>query len=581
LESAADSALRAGQSNGEDGPAPGVRPLGDFIAAATLLAGLSLLVGLIVPPTDELPHCDDWDYVETARHFVSTGRIVYSDWPTTTLLTHVLWGSGFVATFGDTYFVFRISMFVMSWIGACGVYQWCRLADWRWGPAVWVSTLFALNPLNITYEYSFMTDTTGVTASIWLGLLLSRAAVLRTGGSGIGVFSGVAYLARQIAIVPLLAYLALVGVRSLQKRKINYQAVVIVMAFAPFPIGYWLWMQISQGVPYASEWAARRGVPAFHELAERLTILLLGTALYLSPLSIGLWSGSRFRTSWKAIGVWFLVVVGVVTCCGRLPAPYERQEVFDMGVGFSDSIVERQHLAGPVVTLAGREWSLFRIVASALALLSLFATCQLFVAERRTWDSVSEDDDRRFVRRWLMPVSTAIMVGLLCIVPTMHGRYVWPVCVFVLIWLVSRFSHLGMAVPWAGVVLVGAIGGFGIVGIQDNSVSQQTIWAALRDLESQGIAPLQINGGLEFGGLRRFTPHYRGETHQGPYLGKLSSAERDRHIVLFNPMNIFAPAREYSVTYGPLDGNQIVREIPYRSWLRTGRIYVLRRNAPL
>ncbi len=164
----------------------------------------------------------------------------------------------------------------------------------------------------------------------------------------------------------------------------------------------------------------------------------------------------------------------------------------------------------------------------------------------------------------------------------MHGRYVWPVSVFSLLCLASACSRLGAArVSWLGAVLVGAIGAFGIAGIQDNSVSQQAIWTALRDLEAQGIEPLEINGGLEFGGLRRFTPIYRGPDHQGPYLGQLTSAPRDHHIVLYSPMNIFAPARRYSVTYGPLPGNQVIKEIAFISWLRTGKIYVLKRTAPL
>ena len=548
--------------------------------AALLLAMCSLSIALIVPPTDELPHCDDWDYVETARHFVSTGRIVYSDWPTTTLLTHVLWGSGFAAIFGDSYLVFRSSMFVMSWLGACGLFLWCRCAGWRWGPAFWVAALFTFNPLTITYEYSFMTDATGITATIWLGLLLHQFALRSKGGVGLGIFGGVAYLARQTAVVPLISYFALVGLRGLWKRKISRQAVLIGLAFAPFPIGYWLWLHV-QGTPYASAWQERRGLPPFRELAERLAILLLGSALYLSPMLIGLWSRERFRTLWKGVAAWAALIVVIVASCGRWPAAYERQEVFDFGVGFSDSIVERQHLYGPVVTVAGQELSVFTLVTSLLALLSLFAACQLFAADWGESRTRRDADDREFVRRWLMPLSTAILVALLCIVPTMHGRYVWPVSVLVLLCLTSRFADLGTSVPWVGVVLVAAFGAFGMVGIQDNSVSQQTIWTALSDLEAQGIAPLEINGGLEYGGVRRFEPLYRGPDHRGPYLEKLGSVERDRHIVLFNPINIFAPARKYSVTYGPLPGNEIVREIPFHSWLRSGKIYVLRRNAPV
>jgi hypothetical protein len=222
----------------------------------------------------------------------------------------------------------------------------------------------------------------------------------------------------------------------------------------------------------------------------------------------------------------------------------------------------------------------FRRVTTLLALLSLFAACQLFAADRQHLPADRESDNRDFMRRWLMPLSTAIMAGLLCIVPTMHGRYVWPVSVFALLCLTERFARRGTAVPWIGVVLVAAFGIFGVVGIQDNSICQQTIWTALNDLEAQGVDPLEINGGLEYGGVRRFTPLYRGATHQGPYLEKMNSVERDRAITIYNPINIFAPARTYSVTYGPLEGNEVIRELPFRSWLRTGRIYVLRRRRP-
>jgi len=481
------------------------------------------------------------------------------------------------AIFGDSYAAFRCSMFVMSWIGAAGVYAWCRTAGWARRPAFWVASVFALNPLNLTYECSFMTDTTGVTAAIWLGLLLSRfTGGSRTSGVGIGALAGVSYLARQTAVVPLISYCVLVGVQFLRKRTIPWRALVILASFAPFVLLYWLWIDTG-GVPYAATWQARRGLPPFGELAERITLLLLGMALYLSPLAIGLWSGIRFRGSWKGLAIWATVLVAIVAGCGRFPAPYERQEVFDLGVGFSDSIVERQHLRGLTVEIAGEEYSVFALATTLLAAVSLLAACQLLVSAP-AWLSTGANDEQQLLERWLMPLSAVVMAGLLCTVPTMHGRYVCPVCVFALLSAATRWGRLGHSTPWLGVALAASFGVFGVVGIQDNSVCQQAVWTALRDLEADGIDPLEINGGLEFGGVRRFTPRYRGETHQGPYLALLTPKQRDRHIVLFNPMNIFAPGRQYSVTYGPLPGNDVVREIPFESWLRSGRIFVLRRS---
>jgi hypothetical protein len=245
--------------------------------------------------------------------------------------------------------------------------------------------------------------------------------------------------------------------------------------------------------------------------------------------------------------------------------------VFDLGAGFSDSIVEMQHLEGPKLGFGGRAVSVFRAVTTILALVSLLAICQTIVQEPRRWQ-----ENRPFR---LAATSTLILLVLLATVPTLYGRYVWGLVVALLAAWVSGIQPPTVGRPPAiTFILLVVFGAFGLLGLQDNRVCQQAIWQAAVDLEQQGIDPLQINAGLEYGGVRRFTPRYRGTQHQGPYLSALPPFERDSELTLYFPHNIFAPAREYAVAYGPVEGYEVIERRVFRSWLREGEILILRRR---
>ncbi|QDT55737.1 hypothetical protein Pan44_37840 [Caulifigura coniformis] len=542
------------------------------LIAVTVLAACSLAVGLVVPPTDELPHCDDWDYVETARHFLATGRMVLSDWPAFTLVGHVLWGSLFGAILGPSYFAFRLSMFVMSWLGAMGIYEWGRDSGRSQCQAIWIAAVVLLNPLNMVYQNSFMSDVTSVTAFIWLAVLLNRRPQHRALSSvGTGLLAAFGYLARQTAVIPLIADCLIEAMKVVRGRRLDRRLLITLATFAPFVVGYWGWLFI-RGTPYSTSVTARTALPAPVELVERLTILALATSLYLAPVWIGGWSQIRFRVVRKGLIAWGSLLAIMLVLNRGLPAPYERQEVFDLGIGFSDSIVEMQHLEGPAVEAFGTRVSVFRVGTTLLAVLSLFAAAQL-ATQLRASDLLQS---RGFVRSSL---SLSILVGLLCIVPTMHGRYAWPVCVAVLMaWQFTVVPTERSSFPGVGLLLTAIYAIGGLLGLQDNSVCQKTIWQAIHQLEAQGVDPNEINAGLEYGGLRRFTPHYRGEEHRGPYLARLSPLHRDAEIVVNSPFNIFAPRRQYSVTYGPLPGTDVIDELEFRSWWRTGKISILERR---
>jgi hypothetical protein len=549
----------------------GVRsPFRETALAALVLAACSLAVGVIVPPTDELPHCDDWDYVETARHFLATGKLVLSDWPAFTLVAHVLWGSLFGAVLGPSYFAFRLSMYVMSWLGAIGIYHWVRDCGRGWRVSVWVASVVLLNPLNLVYQNSFMSEVTSVTAFIWLALVLRRAS------SGLkpvttGLLAAFGYLARQTAVVPLIAECLIAGREFFVTRRVDSKLLATLVIFAPFVVGHWWWLEL-HGRPYSMQLTAKFVWPGIAEVAQRASILLLGASLWAAPVTIGRWSLSDLSIRRRSVLIWAAILAAIVVGNGGLPAPYSRQEVFDLGSGFSDSIVEMQHLEGSAIEIGGQPVSVLRMVTTVIALASLLAAIQCLVAARveRLWEN-------RGFR--LAAISTVILVGLLCAIPTMYGRYVWPVTISgMMSWLCAVAAPDRKRFPKGALAITVVYAVAGVLGLQDNSVCQQTVWRAIAQLESQGIDPLEINAGLEYGGIRRFSPRYRGVENQGPYLASLPPGKRVAEFVTYNPHNIFAPARHYAVTYGPFKDYEVIDELEFRSWWRRGRIYLLKRK---
>jgi hypothetical protein len=262
--------------------------LRETLKAAAFLGALSIIAGLIVPPTDELPHCDDWDFVETARHLLSTGRLVLSDWPAFTLVTHVLWGSLFGAVFGPSYFAFRLSMFVMSWLGAVGLFSWTRRLGWSFGDALATAAIISLNPLNLVYQNSFMSDVTAVTGMVLL-LRALMVPVQKAGHAiGVGLLAAFGYLARQTAVVPLIAECVLAVPAFVRRRRVDGGLLCGLGVFVPFVIGHWCWRE-STGVPYSVVITARPALPPWGELFDRLAIFVLAPSLYLAPVTLGRW----------------------------------------------------------------------------------------------------------------------------------------------------------------------------------------------------------------------------------------------------------------------------------------------------
>src|SRR5690606_9660042 len=100
----------------------------------------------------------------------------------------------------------------------------------------------------------------------------------------------------------------------------------------------------------------------------------------------------------------------------------------------------------------------------------------------------------------------------------------------------------------------------------DHLALSRALWSAVRDLRSEGIRPAEIDGGYVVNGFLQYL-------HP-------EDAYRDEDGRILIPMVNDAPDLPFIVTNRPLDGREVVRTYPYRSWLQgSSAIYVLKRSS--
>jgi len=538
-----------------------------------LIAAVYLCKVVLVPPTGEFPFADEWDYVGTIRHLLNTGHLTLSDWPTMTLVTHLAWGLPFAWLFGPSYAVLRGSMLLMSCLGAIGIYAWCRDCGWNRGPALWLALAFVLCPPTVCYEYSFMTDMTGVTGMIWLAVFLRRWDARSTRAATlIGIFAGTAYLARQSALIPLMAWLPFAALDIIRARRPAKPLFVMLAIPVAMAIVHALWLRTINGLPYGDRLLSV-DPPDFAKLADRFQALVLGAALYSAPVLLGVWSLADRRFSWKPVVVFVGLFALALATFRTIPSTFVRDEFFDTGMGFSN---DPEGLRGPTFQIAGHEVTAMRSVTTFIAAAAIWAALVL-IGQYRRGPAESDSSDRLATEGAFWPLTMLILTVILPLaIPMFHGRYIWPVsvCCLLLVAVALPDGRWSIKAPALGVILTLLYGAISMVGIQDSFARVRSVWAASDRLQAEGVPPADIGGLFEFAGALRYLPLHRGEKNQGPYFATLPEEDR-RNLLAF----IFGD-RPYVIKLHPTPGYTTVNQFPWQSWVRSGDVLVQKRDEP-
>lgn len=174
------------------------------------VAGLFLaFAATLAPWAADFPLNDDWAYALAVRAFSETGRLVLSDWGSSTQITHILAGTLVTKVFGFSFAALRIMNIC---IAAAALFMFVKLMDelgaGRFEKMAAGLTL-AFSPIYLVLASSFMTD---VHYLFWmLSAMYFFARNLndpedRPALVWAGACTAAAYLTRQLAVALPLAF---------------------------------------------------------------------------------------------------------------------------------------------------------------------------------------------------------------------------------------------------------------------------------------------------------------------------------------------------------------------------------------
>ncbi|SFH59923.1 hypothetical protein SAMN05421753_101373 [Planctomicrobium piriforme] len=509
-----------------------------------------VLLLILVPPGGETPAADDFDYSATAFHLLKTGRLVLSDWPAMTLVGHVLWGALFGTIGGANYASLRLSMLALSVMTTLSLYFWCRRQGHGQFFSVCAGLMFAVNPFTVLYEYTFMTDLTGAAAATALLVFCPKFSETRLSRwFAYGVSGGFAYLVRETAAIPFLVVVGIAFCGLFAGTVEREKFFVMLFPAAVLFVAYQVWLHDWSGVPYHRQ-TSMLATGSLGERFRRLLLILTGLGFQLLPVVV-LLRWEIVRQKWRR-SVLLLIVLASSAYIGYGTIPMEV-----LLIGKAGSIPFVRVAAGWVSIAAAAQllilWTrLFKQVlpgflqdAWKLApILSLAANILLMLVTRLYFD-----------RYLLSLLPLAILVTAQAMPPNSVSQRTRAIAaLLLLLTAVSSFMHL-----------------------QHHQQRQQKFWSVAEQLHAAGIEPRVVDGGLTYAGWYRYTPAYRGETHQGPYLSRLSREEFEMALLGLSPYSDYAH-RAILLDDQNRPGYRVLVEFPYDSWSGGGKIVVAQRD---
>lgn len=534
----------------------------------------------LVPPRGEFPTADDFDYAATAWHLADHGQLTLSDWPAMTLVTHVAWGALACKLFGNSFAVLRCAECLLSSVAAVSIYFGFR----RWGHArplaALAATCFAVNPLTVSLEYTFMTDVTGAAFSAVLIAWApqpSRASTRQL--AAYSIVGGLAYLARETACIPWIMLL-LATAWGVARRGAAWRPLIGLGAPAGVMIGlYQFWIREFTEMPF------NRAQPSLDPAAllsdpQRPIYLMTGLALALAPLGLVAMAQIVRRGSPRG---WLLPLACgacglLLICFGINVAPPYRGELFDLGLRPPESPIDRipAALRGPAVNLFGREVSVVRLLATTVAWW-LAAAFGLLLATRRR-----DRTENSAVAMKMAPIATLTvltMAALYMLTLGLVDRYLLSLAPAAILMLAEQLppkieTRTGLWLGWAGALCV-AVGS--LIGIQNAMVRSRAFFAAAERLQQRGVDPFDIDAGLAFGGMHRFNPIYRGEANRGPFWNSIPTGERSTVMASIQPLSTTLN-RRYRISFDDEPGYRTIDQVYYSSWFRTGYVRIFERE---
>ena len=530
---------------------------------AVLIVTLVWMAAIVAAaPLGDFPINDDWSWALAVKALVVDHTWRLTDFTGMPLATQIVWGALFSLPAGFSFVALRVSTLVLAWAGIVGVYTLLRVCGSRRDTAALGAMGTALCPLFFALSLTFMTDVPFLTLSVWA--VIAAIEYERTPSRGrlmaLVALVVAATLLRQLGAALAVALGAGVAVSS---RRFRAAAAVALVPAAALAAYYRVIKAI--GEPYYfhsrnAELLATILHPSWR-LTAQTVVKAIESGVYVGVLLAPVVLAVRWRrVNALSVAAGILVAAipaAVVLRTGR-GMPLFKSVLWDIGLNPVVIEGDRYWPAAPpwvwaIVTVAG-------IAAGAIVCVAVGRDIVGRLAARRT-------DRARSGAFLLVALALGAMLVPVWFVPVFDRYFIAPFVLTFVLFAMAEDTGRNAARPsaaqlGAAAIVLGTVWLFDVAAVHDCFAFNRARWAAVRDLETSGLAGRDIDGGFEVNGLLSYTPDERVREDGAWYLPK-------RHPVAM-------------LSLGPVDGYQRSATYPFRRWLPPGpgAVWVMRPAGP-
>ncbi len=309
--------------------------------ALLLVAALAL-----IHPNVESGLNDDWSYVRTAHDLAATGQLRYNGWAAPVIGLQAYWAAAFIKVFGFSFFVTRLSVWVLAIITIPVLSSLLHLVGLSRSRTLLCLGLFLFSPVVLPNLSTFMTDMPAFflfAASLFCGLKAWHATADRAlypWLAGVAVFTMLSGSVRQIYWLSGICILAAFAWKRLPSNRGRAFIVACILAISAF--GAWTlnWLSHQRYVPTQNLIAIIRAMPpkiVAHEVLVQMSQGFVELALLCLPLTLPL----AFREV-KRIRIWVQCPIWIcslgISYWLADPVPWLGNIVTNYGVTISNNI---------------------------------------------------------------------------------------------------------------------------------------------------------------------------------------------------------------------------------------------------
>ncbi len=461
----------------------------------SLLVLLWAIAVIIVDPRGEFPVNDDWAYAKNVKALVEDGKFSVDSWPAMTLVSQTIYGSAVAALFGFSFTALRCSVLFLGILASIVLFLLLKKRCGNGLISFLLAAGFCFSQLFVALSFTYMTDVFFLSFLIFAlhRLVLYLEEEKKSDYLLYCLFCLIAVLNRQQGLLlPLLIAFPLLFKRRFSFRNLTLASLPFMLCLgAHFGYRYLLKLySVSNNM-----WGARQMMKSVNALnVESASLqagdIIISTGWLLFPLAL------LFCTSPPEFRLRRFLLF-LVTALGVLLVSFGALSLFPSGNVSMISSVGPKALKDYFENIQPR-YPLSEGLRWFVAGLAFFSATTIVFRTfgLKYFYAAGRDKEPSLNVSLLFFMVVYFFFSVLN--PAYFDRYVLPLALVALVLNVggeiriNRPSILALAVVVSGIFLLS------VFTEKDLMNWQRTRWAALRDLESKGVSPGEIDGGFEY-----------------------------------------------------------------------------------